>query len=93
MLQITGKTLDVSTETVTPNGGQPFESTTISLLTGKADIAKVRVARDFQGALPKDGDQVTLDVVVSAFATRAGAGYRLTALARVGASAPLAAAR
>jgi hypothetical protein len=84
MLQITGKTLDVTTETVHPPGGSSFESTTISLLAGKASVERVRVGRDFEGVLPKEGEEVTLSVVVSAYASRNGAGYRLTALGRVG---------
>ena len=85
MLRITGKTLDVTTEQVQLAGRDPFTSTTISLLVGKAQVEHVRVGRDYQGALPKEGEEVTLHVVVSAYATRSGAGYRLTALGREGA--------
>ncbi|MCW2787154.1 MAG: phiB5 01 [Marmoricola sp.] len=83
MLQIQGKALDVSVEHVTPANMAAFDSTTVSVLTGKAEIEKVRIAGSFDGALPKEGEEVTLNVVISAFATRGGAGYRLTALSRV----------
>lgn len=80
-LVITGKVLDVSTETVQggPNGS--FQSTTISVLSGKARLEPVRVGRDFPLAnLPKEGDETALEVVVSAYSAKGGAGYRLTAL-------------
>lgn len=82
MLQLTGKVLDVITETVNgPNGS--FVSTTIHLLTGLQTEA-VRTGRDFPPAdVPKKDEDVTLEVVVGAYAGRNGAGYRLTALRRV----------
>lgn len=85
MLNITGKALDVRSEIVNPpNGGSAFESVTISLLCGKADVEHVRVGRDFaKSDLPKEGEDCTLAVVVAAYATRNGAGYRLTAVERV----------
>lgn len=83
MLQITGKCLDVTSETVNGPSGS-FVSTTIALLVGKASVERVRVGRDFLPSdLPKEGEDVTLHVVVSAYAGRNGAGYRLTALSRV----------
>lgn len=86
MLTITGKCLGTKSETVNgPNGS--FVSTEIGLTTGDGfdlNVERIRVGRDFPTAsLPKDGDTVTLRVVVSAYATRNGAGYRLTALDRV----------
>lgn len=87
MLTISGKVLEVKSETVNGPTGS-FVSTTISLLSGKSDVQHVRVGRDYPAArVPKEGeDGVTLEVAVSAYATRNGAGYRLTALDRVEAS-------
>jgi hypothetical protein len=87
MLRITGKTTEVTTEVVNVPGKPSFESTTIYVLTGKSKIEAVRVGRDFSGLLPKEDEPVELVVVVSAYATRTGAGYRLTALERVAAPA------
>lgn len=93
MLRITGKVLEVSTEIVSPANSQSFESVTIALLTGKAAVERVRVGRDFQASdMPREGEDVTLNVVVSAYAGRNGAGYRLTALGRERVGARVAAA-
>lgn len=83
MLRITGDCLDVTSETVNGPSGS-FVSTTIHLLSG-LQVERVRVGRDFLPAdLPKAGDKnVDLAVVVSAYAGRNGAGYRLTALERI----------
>lgn len=82
-LVITGDCLDVTSETVNGPSGS-FISTTIHLLIGVRTEA-VRVGRDFPPAdLPKkDEKNVGLGVVVSAYAGRNGAGYRLTAVERV----------
>jgi len=89
MLKIEGKSLGVSTEHIpTAQGG--FTKTTIALMTGEGVNSKVEhigLAKDFAGELPKDGEHVVFHVVISAFATRNGAGYRLTALSRVQAAA------
>jgi len=85
MLTISGQVLDVTSEWVKPNTPDAFESITIYLLTGSGAHTKnegVRVGRDFPKdrlAALKSGDRVTLGVFISAFATRNGAGYRLTA--------------
>lgn len=93
MLQITGNTLDVTVELI-GEGRDSFESTTIHLLTGSgadSNVERVRVGRDFpKSALPGKDQKCTLNVVISAYSTRNGAGYRLTALSR--ADEPLAAA-
>lgn len=80
MLHISGKVLLVEQETITGPSGS-FVATTVHLLTGKATVERVRVGRDFPpSAVPSEGDEFAAHVVVSAFATRSGAGYRLTAL-------------
>lgn len=86
MLTLTGKCLGTKSETVQgPNGS--FVSTEIAVQTGDGfdlHVDKIRVGRDFAPAdLPKDGENVVLRVFVSAYATRNGAGYRLTAESRV----------
>lgn len=95
MLQITGKTLDVTVEDINGPTGS-FQSTTIHLLCGsgaESNVERVRVARDFpRNLLPKRDEDCTLNVVIAAFKTRDGAGYRLTALSRAGVAAPRVAA-
>lgn len=96
MLQLTGKCLGIKSETV-GSGMDSFQSTTIHVLVqgDRPKVEDVRIAREFPPAdLPKDGEDVTLEVSVSAFAfKRGGAGYSLTALRRVGARrAPVSAA-
>lgn len=90
MLQITGKCVDITTETVNPPPGatwRAFESTTIHLLSGEGRFQRVerlRVGQDFPSAdLPSvDEDDVRIVVSVAGFNTKGGGGYRLTALAR-----------
>ena len=93
MLQLTGKCLGVDSETVQGPSGS-FVSTTITLISGtgtQSRIEQVRVGRDFPTSqLPKEGESVALEVVVSAYAGRNGAGYRLTALSRVASGARVA---
>lgn len=82
MLRITGKVLDVTSETIQGPTGS-FVSTTIHILDG-VRVEGVRVARDFPPAdLPRKDEEVELVVSVSAWAGKSGAGYRLTALSRV----------
>lgn len=86
MLQISGKVLDVTSETV-GSPGNSFVSTTVSLLSGKARVEQVRLGRDFPTSqTPKEGDECTMAVFVSAYTTRNGAGYRLTATERISAA-------
>lgn len=82
MLQLTGKCLGVTSEQVNGPSGS-FTSTTIHVLSG-LDSTKVRVGRDFPPAeLPREGEDVALLVVVSAYSGRNGAGVQMTALSRV----------
>lgn len=85
MLQLTGKCLGTKREVIQGPSG-PFESVTIRLQQGEGfdlSVHDVRPARDFPNAdLPRDGETVTLNVVVSTYATKQGSGYRLTALSR-----------
>lgn len=87
MLRLTGKCLEVTTDTITggPNGS--FISTTIHVMTTTPQgprIEAVRTGAQFPPAdLPRKDEDVELDVVVSAWAGKNGAAYRLTALARV----------
>ena len=94
MLQITGKTLDVTVETVQGTNG-PFDSTTIYLLSGEGattEVHQVKTGFDFRTAdLPKRDEKVTLNVTVTAFPYKSGgAGFRLVAASRasVAAAAP-----
>lgn len=82
MLQLTGKTLGVTSETRQGPTGS-FVATTIHVLSGMESQA-VSVSRDFPPSdLPKEGEEVCLNVAVSAFARRAGgAGVQITALSR-----------
>lgn len=83
MLTITGKVLEVTSENVNGPSGS-FTSTTFHILSGKANVQQVRAGRDLPPAdFPREGEDVTLEVVVGAYAGRNGAGYRLTALSRV----------
>lgn len=86
MLTITGDVLDVTDETVEGPRGS-FISTEIHLMTGEgkdANVQHIRTGRDFAAQdRPKKGDKVTLNVVVSVWSGKNGAGYRLTALSRV----------
>ena len=82
MLRIEGKALEVSTREGEYDG-RKFEVVTIAVMTGKADIERCELGRDFDGPVPVEGQDVVLEVVVSAFARRNGAGYRLTALHNV----------
>lgn len=79
MLTISGKIDRVTTEQVTPRDGQPFTSTTLVLVDwGSTEF--VRVASTFEGDVPKDGDQVTMEVTVGTFVRKDGtAGSRLYA--------------
>jgi len=89
MLQVVGKVLDVSTETVNANGNS-FESITVSVMTGKADIEKVRIGRDYPTMrMPREGDEWAANVVVSAFSRKDGAGFRVTAISEVAAASGL----
>lgn len=83
MLQLVGRVLGVVTETMNGASG-PFTKTTIHVLDGFQSVP-VTVGRDFPMAdLPKEGEMVTLGVVVSAFARRTGgAGVQMTAIERV----------
>lgn len=82
MLTITGEVLDVTSETIQGPSGS-FVATRIHLLAGLR-VEEVRVGRDFLPShLPAKGDHVALVVVASAFKTRQGAGYSLTATSRV----------
>ena len=86
MLQVTGTAVEVQQKT----GGAPgqeFHYTEVAVLTGKASIERVRLGRDFKGAPPVEGQQVTLGVVVKAYAGRNGAGYQLTAVERIDSTA------
>lgn len=89
MLQITGNWLGVSTETIKPKEGQSwsaFEKTTISLMVegpgGRPRVEEIEVGRDVEAsALSKfeRDDECTLGVQITAFNTRYGGDYRLTA--------------
>jgi len=94
MLIIKGKVLDVTVETVNAKDSQyydpnkaTFDATTIHLLVGKGARTRnqqVGTAKDFPARdLPKPDDQVELEVLVSAFNSKAGGGYRLTAVERL----------
>lgn len=80
MLLVTGRVLDVDSRII-GNPGQQFESITVSILTGKASIERVRLGRDFPTAsMPRENDLVVYGVAVSAYAGKNGAGVSLTAL-------------
>lgn len=85
-LVLSGKTLGVETEIVSPRAGgkqfAAFQRTTIHLLDG-IRVHQVEVQQDFPTSdLPKADEVVHLDCTVSAFATRTGAGYRLSTSGR-----------
>ena len=82
MLRVQGKCLEVKTEQVNGPTGT-FESTEFSVLTGKSSVERVRAGRDLGATnYPREGEDVDLEVVVSAWAGKNGAGYRLTAIGR-----------
>jgi hypothetical protein len=85
-LTLTGKSLGVRREWVDGPSGR-FESIDFGIQTGEGFDLKVefvRPSRDFPVAdFPKDGEDISLAVVVSPYSTRQGAGYRLIAMSRV----------
>lgn len=85
MLQATGTVLEVVSETINPPNGSPFESVTVRMLTGKSDVESIRMGREVRAVdYPREGDEVTFNVMVSAFVYKAGgAGTRFTAVERV----------
>jgi hypothetical protein len=83
MLLLTGKCLDVTQyEGTGPTG--PFTSTTMHILSG-IDVLRVRVGRDFPpGEMPKRDEDLSVEVVVSAYKSKDGAATpQITALSRV----------
>lgn len=80
-LLLVGTSLGSDTQIVRPTGAQTFDefvSTTLHVLAG-TEVYHCRVSRDFS-PIPEHGVPVELVVTVDAYPTRAGAGYRLTAL-------------
>jgi hypothetical protein len=95
MLLITGRCQAVNTRRVIPKSGSaPFDVTTVSLLTSKARIDHVDLAKGYQGAVPNEGDEVALRVGVRAFPKSGGqsAGFELTAWENVSDQVKVAAA-
>jgi hypothetical protein len=77
MLTITGTCLDVTSEWIDGPTGR-FESITFHLLSG-VKVYEVRPQRDFpRESFPKKDQRVSLEVNVSAYATKNGAGFRLS---------------
>jgi hypothetical protein len=88
MLQIVGTCASIETEKVTPATGDPFESTTIRVVSAEGRLSFVRVARDFVGVLPAEREPVRLAVFVRPYVKADGsAGYGLTAFMRLDAPA------
>lgn len=72
MLQLQGKCTGVQSEQRQGPSG-PFTSTDIGIQTGPMTIDRVRVGRDFKPEdYPKEGEDVTLVVVASAYKTKDG---------------------
>lgn len=86
MLQLTGKTLDCETEERQGPTG-PFVSTTITVLVeagAQTQVYRVRAGRDLRSVdYPKKDEQVTLNVLSSAYSGKNGPGVQLTATSRV----------
>lgn len=84
MLQVVGQCAEVVSETVEHNG-ESFESVEIRLVTAEGRRHFVRVARDFVGRLPVEGEPVTLGVFVKPYVSKKtdSLGYALTAYSRV----------
>jgi len=81
MLQLTGEVRRVDTETVNGPTGS-FESTTFHVLSD-VNVYRVRAARDFRAQdWPREGETVSLEISVSAYSGRNGAGVQMTALRR-----------
>lgn len=73
MLQLQGKVLGVTSENRQGGPSGTFVQTTIHVLDG-FDKYEARVGREIMPEqLPKEGDEVTLGVSVSAFARKSGA--------------------
>lgn len=81
-LQLHGEVREVSRDTRT-HEGRDYEVITLHVLSGKSDIDRVRIGRDFGGVIPREGENVTLNVVAGAYAGRNGVVSTLTALSRV----------
>lgn len=81
-MQYTGEVLGLTTSRVVPrDGSEPFDSQTLHLLDG-LDKVELGLSREAvaQG-VPERGELVTVEVGVSAYATRSGGAHvRLTAL-------------
>lgn len=84
MLRCKGIVRDIKSETVDYNGSS-FVSTTVWVQTSKTTILDLRLSQDFPKAdLPREDEEVDLEVVVSAFPRKGGgAGFRVTAVGRV----------
>ena len=90
MLTLSGKCLGITREIVNGPTGQ-FEAVQIVLQVGsgirtRTEYARVAKAYD-QSTLPKEGDDVVLEVIVSSFPTKAGAGHAYYAMSNVTAAA------
>lgn len=88
MLHVAGTVLEVARE-MRGNPGAMFEQITVAVLTGKSDVERVRLGRDFEAGphgpakypVPGEGTEVVLAVQASAYSGRNGAGLQLTAIA------------
>ena len=81
MLLMIGKVLDVTTRHVTPANSAPFDVRVVAMLVGKSKVEYIDLAKEFDGPVPGEGDEVALRVSVQAYARNDGgaAGARVPA--------------